>query len=269
MSLYKLLHHHNNYTVKNDKLLLPTDWCFEKETKEAFLHDYNVFQNLDYLSHEGIITSHKELHEKLILRHLIKSHGHEIYSIPIFNNEFIEMVLDEINHLKETDWFHPAPGDPNPISEFNLQHHCSLWYITQMAWVYKRFNLIFEYLFGQKVESGTVQLANYNPQEISKTGYHHDVQSAITMVVPLNTGDYEGGGTDFLFRGNIPPLPNGHGLIFPAFTHLHRGEEVSHGDRYLLVYWLGSSIVGDLPDDPVYEAQVMSQVMPQVPGKSI
>ena len=248
MSLYKLLYHHNNYKVKNDKLLLPTDWCFEKETKEAFLHDDDLWRNVPNLAQQGIINSQRELHEKLMLPHLVQSHGHEIYSIPIFNNEFVEMVLDEINYIKQETGFQDNPLETQnaQISEFNLQNKSSLWYLTQMILVYRDFNLIFQYLFGQRVQSGTVQLANYNPRGTSETTYHHDEDSAITMVVPLNTGDYEGGGTDFLFRGNIPPLPRGHGLIFPAFTHLHRGEAVSKGDRYLLVYWLGSPM-SDMP----------------------
>jgi predicted 2-oxoglutarate/Fe(II)-dependent dioxygenase YbiX len=60
------------------------------------------------------------------------------------------------------------------------------------------------------------------------------------MVVPLNTGKYKGGGTEFFKRGIVDPLPNGSALIFPGFTHLHRGLPVEEGDRYLLVFWLQS-----------------------------
>ena len=38
--------------------------------------------------------------------------------------------------------------------------------------------------------------------------------------------------------GVVDPLPNGSALIFPSFTHLHRGLPVEEGDRYLLVFWL-------------------------------
>jgi predicted 2-oxoglutarate/Fe(II)-dependent dioxygenase YbiX len=33
-------------------------------------------------------------------------------------------------------------------------------------------------------------------------------------------------------------LPNGHALMFPSFTKMHRGLAVEKGDRYLLVFWL-------------------------------
>ena len=43
-------------------------------------------------------------------------------------------------------------------------------------------------------------------------------------------------------RGTIEPLPSGHALIFPSFTHMHRGLAVDEGDRYLLVFWLKTAI---------------------------
>jgi predicted 2-oxoglutarate/Fe(II)-dependent dioxygenase YbiX len=60
----------------------------------------------------------------------------------------------------------------------------------------------------------------------------------MSVVVPLNTGAYEGGGTEFHNHGTLAPLPSGHALIFPSFTHLHRGLAVTKGERYLLVFWL-------------------------------
>jgi len=46
------------------------------------------------------------------------------------------------------------------------------------------------------------------------------------------------GGTDFHGRGVVYPLPSGHALFFPSFSHMHRGLPVKSGDRYLLVFWL-------------------------------
>ena len=39
-------------------------------------------------------------------------------------------------------------------------------------------------------------------------------------------------------RGIVEPLPTGSALMFPSFTHMHRGLPVQTGDRYLLVFWL-------------------------------
>jgi len=87
-------------------------------------------------------------------------------------------------------------------------------------------------------DPATIQIANYNLAETGVGHWHHDETSDISVVVPLNTGSYTGGGTEFHNYGKLKPLPNGHGLIFPSFTHAHRGLPVSEGDRYLLVFWL-------------------------------
>jgi predicted 2-oxoglutarate/Fe(II)-dependent dioxygenase YbiX len=83
-----------------------------------------------------------------------------------------------------------------------------------------------------------VQIANYNLKDKQQGAWHHDESADISVVIPLNTGDYKGGGTEFHNHGVLSPLPSGHALIFPSFTNLHRGLPVEEGDRYLLVFWL-------------------------------
>ena len=84
----------------------------------------------------------------------------------------------------------------------------------------------------------SIQIANYNLKDKKQGAWHHDASADISVVVPLNTGDYEGGGTEFHNYGSISPLPSGHALIFPSFTNMHRGLPVEFGNRYLLVFWL-------------------------------
>jgi predicted 2-oxoglutarate/Fe(II)-dependent dioxygenase YbiX len=95
-------------------------------------------------------------------------------------------------------------------------------------------------LWGRIVTDGGIQIANYNIKDKKQGAWHHDSSADISVVVPLNTGDYEGGGTEFHGRGIVDPLPTGSALMFPSFTHMHRGLPVKSGDRYLLVFWLVS-----------------------------
>ena len=87
-------------------------------------------------------------------------------------------------------------------------------------------------------DPATIQIANYNIVDKKQGAWHHDESADISVVVPLNTGYYKGGGTEFHNYGKLNPIPNGHALMFPSFTNLHRGLPVDSGDRYLLVFWL-------------------------------
>ena len=100
------------------------------------------------------------------------------------------------------------------------------------------YDLVNKIILGAKPD--LVLLANYNLKDKKQGAWHHDASADISMVVPLNTGEYEGGGTEFFNRGTIYPLPTGNAMIFPSFTHMHRGLPVESGDRYLLVFWLKS-----------------------------
>ena len=121
----------------------------------------------------------------------------------------------------------------NNISEYSEELNNSLLHIVNTI-----LNPIFLNIWNRHVTAGNIQIANYNIQEKIKGAWHHDASADISVVVPLNTGEYVGGGTEFFNRGIIEPLPSGNALIFPSFTHMHRGLPVESGDRYLLVFWL-------------------------------
>ena len=119
----------------------------------------------------------------------------------------------------------------------------NMWFIVHTV-----LNPIFLAIWQRQVShAASIQIANYNLKDKQQGNWHHDESADISVVVPLNTGDYKGGGTEFHNYGTVDPLPSGHALIFPSFTHMHRGLPVESGDRYLLVFWLYSrSRVQDL-----------------------
>lgn len=230
-SLYELVKQSGGYKVKNERLLVPSHWMYQEATSEAFNSDRKDIRSDRIYNEEGFIPK---------INKLIKKHSSEVYSVPIFNKEFVTLIREEIKNIKSRNAFSSNTDDPEEvrIDEFVLNNMCPEWYMTMIHNVIYDFNLIFYFLFGRNVGSGTIQIANYNFGKINKTHWHHDKDSDISMVVPLNTGEYKGGGTDFYNRGSVEPLPNGTGLIFPAFGHVHRGAPVLSGDRYLLVFWL-------------------------------
>lgn len=175
---------------------------------------------------------------------VITRHFDDVFSLPLFSKEYCNMILDEIQNIKSQKKF-KADNEENEkvqIQEFVLLDNCPKWYFGLLGLIYEKINTIFSALYSRVVRDANIQLANYNTREISKTTWHHDGDYEISMVVPLNSGEYTGGGTEFWNKGTIDPLPTGHALIFPTFSNFHRGLPVTEGDRYLLVFWLGNFI---------------------------
>lgn len=85
------------------------------------------------------------------------------------------------------------------------------------------------------------QVAKYRPEGTPGTGWHHDKESDFTAVISLNPGSFEGGGTGIRMTPHatcdLPPLEQGHGLIFNGRCVQHRGLPVTKGERLLLVCW--------------------------------
>lgn len=90
----------------------------------------------------------------------------------------------------------------------------------------------------------SVQLARYSAPENAGTGWHSDTESEASCVVSLAPERHMGGGTMLMPYGalgpsvTIPPLHKGEALLFNGRTTLHRGLEVEHGERNMLVYWM-------------------------------
>lgn len=87
----------------------------------------------------------------------------------------------------------------------------------------------------------TMQLAKYSPEGTPGTGWHHDKTSDVSVVISLNPGEFEGGGTELRLTPSqikgLGPLPQGHGLFFNGKCVQHRGLPVTKGERMLLVIW--------------------------------
>ena len=221
------------YEFKNLLLKYPADWFIEPETLEtakASLGDIIAF-------YEGLGT--KDL-KKLPLQDLVKQPLPEVYTLPLFSKKFCALLVDELQHMQKTIDFVPNPDEDTlrQIPEIVFNERCPELFESLMTVVQNVVNPIFLSIWNRHVVGGNIQLANYNLKDKKQGAWHHDASSDISMVVPLNTGEYEGGGTEFFNRGTIYPLPTGNAMIFPSFTHMHRGLPVESGDRYLLVFWL-------------------------------
>ena len=222
------------YLVKNFLLTIKAEWMLDKTTLEL------TRDSMDSL--KAFQESEGQLSVVNILQDYVTHHGGDIYSVPLFTEEFCSIMLDEIKHMKAHFDFSPnMEEDPlRQIPEIMLHEKCPEIFNSMLGVVFNVMNPIFMSLWQRYASAAaTIQIANYNIQDKKQGAWHHDQTADISMVVPLNTGQYTGGGTEFHGRTTVEPLPNGHALFFPSFTHMHRGLPVEEdGDRYLLVFWL-------------------------------
>jgi|TARA_R110000822_G_scaffold299112_1_gene422021 hypothetical protein len=221
------------YKLKNLLLANPADWFIEEKTLE--LAKSSLPDLIDFYKSEGV-EDPKELSLKLIIEEPVK----DVYNVPLFSDVFCKLMMDEIENMQKHFSFSPNPDEDQlrQIPEIVLNEITPDLYNSLMNVVFSVVNPIFLTLWNRHVTGGGIQIANYNLKDKKQGAWHHDASADISMVVPLNTGDYVGGGTEFLNRGVVKPLPKGNALIFPSYTHLHRGLPVQSGNRYLLVFWL-------------------------------
>jgi len=221
------------YQTKNLLLTYPADWYIQKDTFDAVKD--SIAPIVSFYEDSGV-----EPRKDTKLDKIIEEPLKDVYTVPFFSNKFCDILLDEMKNLEDHFGFVPNPEEDNlrQIPEITFQDNCPQIFQSLMQTIYTIGNPIFLNIWNRHVDSGAIQIANYNLRDKKQGAWHHDASADISMVVPLNTGKYKGGGTEFLKRGTVEPLPTGHALIFPSFTHMHRGLAVESGDRYLLVFWL-------------------------------
>jgi hypothetical protein len=222
---------------------MQSNWMINSSLHKSVIDSYNELASF------GTSKGVDKLPKTKLHKHIKKIHP-EIYRVPLFRRQFCKMLLDEIESMKDHIGFTPNPDEDElrQIPEIVLKEHVPEIYRNMWFIVHTVLNPIFLAIWQRQVShAASIQIANYNLKDKQQGNWHHDESADISVVVPLNTGDYKGGGTEFHNYGTVDPLPSGHALIFPSFTHMHRGLPVESGDRYLLVFWLYSrSRVQDL-----------------------
>ena len=221
------------YRLRNTLLGIQSEWMIDKTTLALTQDAEKDFE--EYEIHEG----QKDL--KTTLEQYVTEVLPDVFTMPLFTPEFCDMMMDEIKHIEEYLGFDPNPEEDylRQIPEVTLHDNCPPLFDNLWSVVLNHLNPAFMALWQRhSVRPGSIQLANYNIAEKRQGAWHHDTSADISVVVPLNSGAYEGGGTEFHRKGIVEPLPSGTALMFPSFSHMHRGLPVKDGDRYLLVFWL-------------------------------
>jgi hypothetical protein len=191
------------YKTKNILLEHPADWYIEKETFDAVKQSLPTIVN--FYNNKGNNNP-----EPTKLHQVIKEPLKDVYTVPFFSQKFCSILLDEIQNLESFYGFQPNPEEDalRQIPEITFQDNCPEIYQSLFQTIYTIGNPIFLNIWNRHVNGGGIQIANYNLKDKKQGAWHHDASADISMVVPLNTGEYKGGGTEFLNRGTVEPLPN-------------------------------------------------------------
>ena len=224
------------YQLKNYMLSMQSHWHINQPLYES------VQDSLPAIARFKAHRASEDLRKTPLMGHC-KRVFPDVFRFPLFRREFCKMLLSEIQNMEIEIGFEPNQDEDElrQIPEIVLAEHVpelhrAMWFVVQNV-----LNPMFWCLFGRDCNDvASIQIANYNLTDKRQGAWHHDESADISVVVPINSGDYEGGGTEFLRYGKVAPIPAGHALVFPSFTHMHRGLPVQSGDRYLLVFWLYS-----------------------------
>ena len=81
------------YLVKNFLLTIKAEWMLNKTTLEL---TKDAMPNLKEFQESA---GQKDV--KNVLQDYVTDHGHDIYSIPLFTDEFCTTMLDEIKNMKK------------------------------------------------------------------------------------------------------------------------------------------------------------------------
>jgi len=222
------------YKLKNYLLSMQSHWMINQHTYNAVQETLPIIAK--FKSGEGMQDM-----PKTPVHDVVKKIYPEIYRVPLFRRQFCKLLVKEIELMKKEISFEGNSDEDKlrQIPEIVLREQVpelyrNMWFVVQTV-----LNPMFNALWQRDCKDPTtIQIANYNLKEKKQGAWHHDESADISVVVPLNTGGYEGGGTAFHNYGDIAPLPTGHALMFPSFSNLHKGLPVGSGDRYLLVFWL-------------------------------
>tara|TARA_R110002153_G_C13199199_1_gene486775 strand:+ start:5 stop:736 length:732 start_codon:yes stop_codon:yes gene_type:complete len=229
-----MLNYKTMYKLKNYLLSMQSHWMVNQTTYNAVQDTLPLIAK--YRAKDGVDNMGKTPVHKVV-----KKIFPDVYRVPLFRRHFCKLLMKEIEMMRKEIAFagNESEDELRQIPEIVLREQVpelyrNMWFVVQTV-----LNPIFVALWQRDCKDPTtIQIANYNLKDKKQGAWHHDDSSEISVVVPLNTNSYVGGGTEFHNHGVLNPLPSGHALIFPSFTNLHKGLPVQSGDRYLLVFWL-------------------------------
>ena len=210
-----MLDYNAMYKLKNYLLSMQSHWMINQTTYQAVQDTLPMITR--FKANQGQVDMGKTPIHKIV-----KKIYPEIYRVPLFRRQFCKLLVKEIEQMRKEIGFvgNDEEDQLRQIPEILLQEQVPELYRNMWLIVQTILNPMFNAIWQRDCKDPTtIQIANYNLKDKQQGAWHHDESADISVVVPLNTGGYEGGGTAFHNYGEIKPLPTGHALMFPSFTN--------------------------------------------------
>lgn len=196
-------------------------------------------EEVDKTRNSFLTDSMKDGYNKMYVKGLEKVYE-GVYTFPFLSKSFCKKLIKKVHKYeyvtnKQEDTLYQMPEIV--LYEKDIELH------KQLVEIYhESIDPIAKSMYGVCADDiRSIQLAKYSAEGISGGNWHYDQDSDITIVVSLSD-DYEGGGTMIKPYGDaeeimIPKLPIGHAVLFRGRHFLHKGLQVTKGDRDILVFW--------------------------------
>ena len=181
------------YELKNYMLSMQSHWMIHQPTYKAVQETLPMLTK--YQANKGI--------EKLGVtpaKKMCKKPFPEIYTFPLFRRQWCKMMVEEIEQMRKELAFETNQDEDElrQIPEIVLKEQCPELYRNMWFVVRTIINPMIMSIWQRDCDDpATIQIANYNIVDKQQGNWHHDESADISVVVPLNTGGYKGGGTEF------------------------------------------------------------------------
>ena len=176
------------YKLKNYLLSMQSHWMINQATYDAVQETVPIVAK--YHADSGT-----EKMAKTPVHRMARKIYPDVYKIPLFRRQFCKLLVKEIDSMRKEIGFEGNKDEDTlrQIPEIVLQQQCpelyrNMWFVAQTV-----LNPIFMAIWQRSCgDPASIQIANYNLKDKKQGAWHHDESADISVVVPLNTGDYEG-----------------------------------------------------------------------------
>ncbi|CAL9693179.1 unnamed protein product [Knipowitschia caucasica] len=189
--------------------------------------------------------------EEGLLELLDEMPGHRVYRFPVFEKQFCEELLQELEHFEKS----AAPkGRPNTMNHYGIllnELGFDSGFISPLRELYLRpiTTLLYPDCGGHCLDSQKAFVVKYDINEDLDLSYHYD-NAEITLNVSLGKDFTEGN----LYFGNMKQVPLSESECAEVEHRvteglLHRGQQmhgalpISSGQRWNLIIWMRASEV--------------------------